>query len=189
MNAHPIVILTGPSGAGKSTIAKALLERHSEWVRFITTTTRAPRPGEKPGSAYRFIPKDAFKRGIEENRFFEWAEVYDELYGSDKQELERLRKTGKTILLILDIQGAKTVKNLVPEARVIFIDAPETELEKRLRARTGREKNIDMRLHKMAEERAFRDQADFTVTNHDDELEHTIQLVENIVKTLETENE
>lgn len=188
MNSHPIVILTGPSGAGKSTIAKALLERHSEWVRFITTTTRAPRPGEKSGSAYWFISKEAFTRGIEANQFFEWAEVYNELYGSDKQELERLRKTEKTILLILDVQGAKTVKHLVPEAKTIFIDAPETELEERLRARTGREKNIELRLKKMAEERAFRDQADFTVTNHDDELEHTIQLVEDIVKTLETEN-
>ncbi|PIP60940.1 hypothetical protein COX00_00400 [Candidatus Uhrbacteria bacterium CG22_combo_CG10-13_8_21_14_all_47_17] len=186
MKSPSIIVLTGPSGAGKSTVAKALLERHpAGLIRFITTTTRPTRPGEKNGEAYHFTSRKYFEKGVKAERFFEWASAYNELYGSDKQELERLRKQEKPILIVLNTEGAQTIKSLVPETNIIFIDAPEAELEKRLRARAGRDNELELRIQTMTEERAFRDQADFVVINHADELEQTIQQVEAIIKTLE----
>jgi len=107
MKRGALLIISGPSGSGKSTMCKDLLERMPEAVFSISTTTRAPRVGERDGVDYFFVTKDEFLRGIAEDRFLEWAEVHGNYYGTSKEMVESALNGGRLVLFDIDVQGFK----------------------------------------------------------------------------------
>ncbi|MCC7356962.1 AAA family ATPase [Candidatus Uhrbacteria bacterium] len=177
-----LFVLTGPSGAGKSSIAHALFAQPELRIeKFITCTTRKPRLGEKHGKDYWFINEADFKKQIAENGFFEWAHVYGHYYGSSVQEMKRVLQGSNTVLIILDVQGAKTIKLLYPETTIIFLDASKDSLIHRLEARGDSAEDIDRRMERFEEEKRFRSLSDFTIVNADGDLAAAIESVKLII--------
>lgn len=178
-----LFVLTGPSGAGKSTVAKALYAKTElNLQKFVTCTTREPRTGEVHGKDYWFLTKEEFEQKIAENGFFEWATVYNHYYGSSVAEMERVLRQKEPALVILDVQGAKTVKKLYPETTLIFLDSPKTSLLQRLEERGMKPEDLRRREAKIDEEERFRDQADFIIQNIDGRLDQTIQAVSEAIQ-------
>jgi guanylate kinase len=130
-----LFVVTGPSGCGKSSIVRYIL-KDIRRVRFsVSHTTRPRRPSEQDGREYHFVEKEEFERLIARNRFLEWAEVHGHYYGTSKSEIAEKGKTGD-VLLDIDVQGARQVRDRRPDAVFIFIVPPRfSELRRRLRER------------------------------------------------------
>ncbi|WP_160690324.1 guanylate kinase [Clostridium sp. C2-6-12] len=122
-----LIIISGPSGAGKGTICKSFLERNNNVALSVSATTRAPRAGEVEGVNYYFTSKEKFKEKIAHNDFLEYAEVYDNFYGTPKSNVEEILESGKDVILEIDIQGALKVKENTEEGVFIFILPPSME--------------------------------------------------------------
>jgi len=179
----PLFILTGASGAGKSSVLERLLANPElGLVRFVTTTTRPPRQGEVNGLEYHFTDRESFERDLAAGKFFESAKVYNYLYGSHRDSLEEQRSKGKPLIMILDVQGATTVKRELPDAFVIFIDAPPEHLKHRLEARGSAIRDLRERLAKIDDERALASTADAYVENRDGALEQTVKTVTDLIR-------
>jgi guanylate kinase len=104
-----ILIIIGPAGSGKTTLCERLLEEFPDRIaRVVTTTTRQPRPGEIDGVDYHFLSREAFQAGIRDSAFIEWAEVHGRFYGSQKIHIHEMIRSGKDLLLNIDIQGARS---------------------------------------------------------------------------------
>jgi len=131
----PVFVVTGPSGAGKGTLIDLVLPRFPELAVAVSATTRTRRPGEVDGVHYWFLERDEFERRIAEGEFLEWVDYVDNLYGTLKSEIDRLRREGRAPLLELETDGALRVKRRVPDAVTVFVTAPVDELERRLRDR------------------------------------------------------
>lgn len=117
-----IVVLSAPSGGGKTTIAKAVRERFPDRFGFsVSATTRKPRPGERPGVDYHFWDRKQFDDAVKAGRFLEHAEYAGERYGTLKEEVDRILRAGQNVLLDIEVQGAKQVRSLYPDAITIFI--------------------------------------------------------------------
>ena len=130
-----LVVVSGPSGAGKGTICQALLEK-TALAYSVSATTRQPRVGEVDGESYYFISVEAFEEMIEKDELLEWAQVYDNYYGTPLKKVEEKLAAGEDILLEIDTQGAMKVREKFPEGVYIFILPPSlAELERRIRGR------------------------------------------------------
>jgi len=130
-----LVVLSGPSGVGKTTVANHLLEG-ARFERVITATTRRPRPGEVHGRDYLFVDRAGFQAWIDAGSFLEWAEVYGERYGSPRAQAEAILARGRHALLVIDVQGAASVRAASPGAFLVFLVPPTfAELERRIRSR------------------------------------------------------
>ena len=139
-----LIIISGPSGVGKSTICDQLVKRLDNVYMSVSATTRPKKNGEENGRDYWFVTRDDFERQIKAGNFIEHAEVFGNLYGTPKDKVLRALDKGKMVLLEIDVQGAQQVKNLYPEAKLIFILPPkQTELEKRINDR-GRDNETDI---------------------------------------------
>lgn len=161
-----LIILSGPSGAGKGTICKQL--RKEVDIRLsISATTRNPRPGEEHGREYFFLPKEEFKAKIDKDEFLEWAQVYDNYYGTPNDYVEEIIKSGEDCILEIDPQGAKKVKEKRPDAVYIFIIPPSMqELEERLTGRgTETDSEIEKRLGNAYKEMEYMHLYDYVVVN------------------------
>ena len=136
-----LIVISGPSGAGKDTIVNELLKKNKNIWLSVSSTSRAPRGGEVDGENYFFLTKEDFEKKIKENYLLEYAEYAGNYYGTPKEKmLEKIEK-GIDVVLVIEIQGAKKIKELVPEAIFIFIMPPsEKELLKRLKNRKTEEK-------------------------------------------------
>lgn len=121
-----LVVISGPSGAGKGTICKELIKKNGFWLS-VSATTRSPREGEIEGKNYYFLTKDQFKNKINEQDFLEYAEVYENYYGTPKSKVIEKLDEGKDVILEIDIQGALKVKEVYPEGVFIFILPPSME--------------------------------------------------------------
>src|SRR5262249_2648333 len=143
-----LFVVSGPSGVGKDAVLERLFERMSGIVRSVSATTRAPRPGERDGVDYHFLTQDQFERGKERRFFLEWARYGDHCYGTPREKADELRARGLDVILKIEVQGAASVRELAPDAILIFIQPPSlTELERRLRGRgTDAEERIQARL-------------------------------------------
>lgn len=179
-----LFVISGLSGAGKDSVIEELKKKNLDFNWVVTTTTRGMRPGESEGYPYHFVSKEKFEEMIKNNEFIEWAMVYDNYYGSQKKDIEELLKSEKPVILKIDYQGAKTIKNKFPESVVIFIIPPSIKiLEKRLRNRgQDSEEVIKRRLAEAEKELATLNQWDYVVTNEEGELEKTAEKIGEIIK-------
>ncbi len=143
-----LVIISGPSGVGKSTICNKLVERLDNAYLSVSTTTREKKAGEQEGVDYWFISREEFGNRLKADNFLEYAEVFGNLYGTEKDKVLAALGQGRIVLLEIDVQGALQVVKLCPEAKLIFILPPkQAELQKRINGR-GRDdkKDIEERL-------------------------------------------
>ena len=133
-----LIVVSGPSGSGKSTLIHMLLRKYPALLFSVSQTTRPRRKGEVNGQDYFFVSKNDFEKMIDENSFLEWAEVHQHFYGTSWKEIERKSKRATSLILDLDIQGARNLKSRFPGAWYIFVVPPTLEeLEKRLTKRHG----------------------------------------------------
>jgi guanylate kinase len=131
-----LFILSAPSGAGKSSLAKALIQALPSLAVSVSHTTRAPRPGEEHGVHYYYVTREEFERMVSAGEFVEHARVFDNYYGTARSSIESLLQAGKDVILDIDWQGARNIKQAMPGAVSIFILPPTREaLEQRLRGR------------------------------------------------------
>ncbi|HUW99766.1 MAG TPA: guanylate kinase [Phycisphaerae bacterium] len=148
-----LVVLSGPSGAGKTTVSRAVARRLTLLVS-VSATTRRRRMGETEGLDYYFISREEFQKRIAEGRFLEWAEVFDQLYGTPVDEVERARKMGRRLLLEIDVQGGTQVKRKFPEAMAVLLLPPNDQALRRRLSKRGTEapEEVERRFAKAREE-------------------------------------
>ncbi|PLT26806.1 guanylate kinase [Pseudoalteromonas sp. MelDa3] len=176
-----LFILSAPSGAGKSSLINALLKKHADMKVSVSHTTRAPRPGEENGVHYHFVSTDEFKALIAKDDFFEWAQVFDNYYGTSKQAIESQLDAGIDVFLDIDWQGAQQVRKIMPSVQTIFILPPsKEELEQRLNNR-GQDsvEIIASRMAKAQSETSHYNEYDFVIVN--DDFESALADIEIIV--------
>jgi guanylate kinase len=142
-----LFIISSPAGAGKTTLTNLLLEEDEKLKRVITYTTRKKRKNEIDGVDYVFVTKEVFESMIKENAFLEYAIVHGNYYGTPKKETFELLNQGYDVVLVIDVQGMKQIKSVIPEAISVFILPPSLkELEGRMRIRGESEEEIQKRL-------------------------------------------
>jgi guanylate kinase len=149
-----ILIISAPSGAGKTTLCRALMERFPTMKESISYTTRAPRAGEVHGDDYFFVSRKEFQHMIEVDAFAEWAEVHGNLYGTALATIDEARKNGIDLVLDIDCQGARRLKEQIERCVYVFILPPSmAELRRRLENRSSdAQEVIDLRIERAAEE-------------------------------------
>jgi guanylate kinase len=177
-----VFIISAPSGSGKSTLVSRLLQRDHRLRFSVSYTTRKPRGREKPGESYVFISRTEFEDRIEHGEFLEYAEVFGNYYGTNRNNLEQAYQEGKDLVLDIDIQGARQLKNKIPGAVSIFILAPSRDiLEQRLRTRSeDTEEVIQRRLREAAEEIRNYKQYDYILINH--RVEESVETLLSIIR-------
>ena len=180
-----LIVVSGPSGAGKSTLIREALEAVPELAYSVSATTRAARPGEVHGRHYLFLSRDEFEAWIEDEKFLEWAEYSGNLYGTPEQTVEELLDAGKSVILEIELQGARQVREKRPDAVMVFVRAPSLEeTRRRLSGRaTETAEAVETRLATAVGEVAARDEFDREVVNGDREQARRdmIETMENIV--------
>jgi guanylate kinase len=166
-----LIVVSGPSGAGKSTLIKIALDEVPELAYSVSATTRDPREGELDGKDYIFLSREKFEGWIEEGNFLEWAEYADNLYGTPEHRVEDLIESGRSVILEIELQGARMVREQRPDATMVFVRAPSLEenrrrLEDRATESSG---SLETRMSTAVKEVAARDEFDYEVVNGDRE--------------------
>ena len=182
-NFKKLIIITGPSGVGKGTIVKKILDKERDIWLSISATTRKPRNGEKEGENYYFLSDERFKDMIDKKQFLEWAQFAGNYYGTPISTVNEKIEKGFIVLLEIEVEGAKQIKEKFKEALSIFLLPPsKEELERRIRNRgTEKEEAINRRLSRANYEIASSDKFDFVVTNHD--VDETVKKIFKIIKS------
>ena len=175
MSSNKVLIFSAPSGAGKTTVVKHLLKEMPLHLSFsISACSRKPRNNETDGKDYYFLSIDDFKRGIEEQKFLEWEEVYpNSFYGTLFEEVQRIWSLGKAVIFDVDVQGGISLKqHFADKALSIFVSPPSLDiLEKRLRNRgTENEEDLQKRIGKASEEMSHKTAFDMVLVNEDLEV-------------------
>lgn len=173
-----LIILTGPSGVGKGTLMRSLLQRHPDLRYSVSVTTRSPRPGEIDGKHYYFISRSEFEQLVAAGELLEWAEYAGNYYGTPREAVINQIRSGKSIVLEIELKGARQVRASFPSALSIFILPPSLgELENRIRARAqDSEDAIARRLRCAKEEISAADEFDIQIVN--DDLETALASIE-----------
>jgi guanylate kinase len=177
-----VFVITGPSGVGKGTLIRGLLERIPELELSVSATTRKPRPGELDGVAYHFLTPDKFAEHVDAGDFVEHATYSGNRYGTLRSELERRVRAGAPVVLEIEVQGARQVREAIPEAVAVFIAPPSRDaLRARLVGRgTDSPEQVDERL--ATAERELEAQPEFAHVVVNDRLEQATDELEGIVR-------
>ncbi|NPV59577.1 MAG: guanylate kinase [Actinobacteria bacterium] len=164
-----LFVVAGPSGAGKGTLIEELLRRHPTAWLSVSATTRAPRSGETHGVQYYFLDRATFRDKVRNGDFLEWAEVHGNLYGTPRQSVVEHLEGGRDVILEIDVQGARQVREKMPDSVGIFVMPPSLEeLERRLRGRgTESDSEIARRLRNAREESKAAEEYRYVVVNDD----------------------
>ena len=178
-----LIVVSGPSGAGKSSLIREALEAVPELAYSVSATTRPARPGEVDGEHYVFLTREEFERWIGEGRFLEWAQYSNNLYGTLEGKVEELLETGRSVILEIELQGARQVREKRPDAEMVFVRAPSLEeTRRRLSGRaTETAEAMETRLATAVGEVAARDEFDHEVVNGEWE-----RACRDMIETMET---
>lgn len=178
-------MIAGPSGAGKTSVATGLERRRHDLLLSVSVTTRASRHGESDGVDYRFVSDEEFDAMEREGAFLETALVHGNRYGTPRAPVERGLRAGTTVVLEIDVQGARAVRKQVPDAVLVFVEPPSLEvLEERLRARGTEDANaLARRMRNARDEMAAAPDFDHRVVN--DDLDRAIAEVIRILEDAE----
>lgn len=177
-----LIVLSGFSGAGKGTLMKELMKTYDNYALSISMTTRNPRPGEEDGREYFFTTKENFEEKIAQNGLIEYAEYCGNYYGTPRDYVEKQLIAGKDVILEIEIQGMRKVKDMFPEMLPMFVTPPNaTELERRLRGRgTETEEVIAKRLQRAVQEAEGVEDYEYLVIN--DDLQTCVEEIHSIVQ-------
>ncbi len=182
MGKGKVFVITGPSGVGKGTLIERLLDTIPELELSVSATTREPRPGELDGHDYHFLTPEEFERRVEAGDFLEHAAYSGNRYGTLREEVERRLEQGRSVVLEIEVQGARQVRAAMPEAVLIFIAPPDPEaLRDRLEGRaTDSPEAIDRRLRTAEVE--LDAQAEFPHVVVNDDLQNSASELERLVR-------
>ncbi|NEP12984.1 MAG: guanylate kinase [Symploca sp. SIO2C1] len=176
-----LIVLTGPSGVGKGTLLRLLLKKHPELYLSVSATTRQPRPGEVDGKDYYFVSSDKFQQMLAAQELLEWAEYAGNYYGTPSLPVKQQIQCGHSVILEIEVLGARQINKTFPNALRIFIEPPSfEELERRIRSRgKDGEEAIFQRLQTAKAELEAADEFDLQIVN--DDLEKAVLLLENAI--------
>lgn len=177
-----LIVISAPSGSGKTTIAREIMKRNPSLAFSVSATTRPKREGEEDGRDYFFLTDEEFRRRVAAGDFVEWEEIYGNLYGTLREEVDRAMRNGRHLLFDVDVKGGLSIKRHYPAALMIFIRPPSLEvLHRRLKNRkTEDEAALARRLARVPMELELGQAFDHQVIN--DRLEQAIDDVQKIVE-------
>lgn len=174
-----LIVISGPSGVGKDSVVQRMKERDLPFHFVVTATTRPKRPDEVHGVDYFFLSQKEFDEMIEQDELLEHALVYSDYKGIPKQQVRQALASGKDVVMRIDVQGAETIRNLCPEALLIFLSTrTEEELVERLQARrTEDPEELELRLETVHQELKQVHLFDYYVINAENELDATVDTI------------
>jgi guanylate kinase len=178
-----LVVLSGPSGVGKDAVLARMKELGRPFHYVITATTRPKRAGEKSGVDYHFLSRKEFQQMIDKHQLLEWANVYGNCYGVPKEEIASALSKGVDVIVKVDVQGAATIKEILPQAVFVFLTSPSIEeLEKRLRKRRSESStDLALRLERAKEEIKSLPIFDYVITSRQNKLDEVVSQIDAIV--------
>jgi len=178
-----LIVLSGLSGAGKDVVLNKLRKSSYPLEFILTVTTRVHRPNERDGFHYRFISRDKFQELIDRHELLEWANVYGNWYGVPKEPVRQALDKGKDVIVKVDVQGAATIKKILPQAVFIFLTPPSMEeLVLRLKQRrTESPSDLDLRIKTAEEELKRLSLFDYIVFNRQGEIDRAVADIEAII--------
>lgn len=178
-----LIVISGPSGIGKDAVVQGLRARNLPFHFVITATSRPPRANEVHGVDYFFYNKDKFTAMIEAGEFLEHAWVYSDYKGVPKSQVKQALESGEDVVMRLDFQGAKTVRELCPDAILIFLTATDKDewLERLKSRRSESDEELAVRISTAKQEYDSLDIFDYIVLNQDGRLDRTLDVIESII--------
>jgi len=184
LNPEPLlIVISGPSGVGKDTVIDRMKERELPFHFVVTATTRPPRPDERHGIDYFFLSSDEFAEMIEQDELLEHAIVYNDYKGIPKQQVRDALASGKNVIMRLDVQGAATIRELCPDAVLIFLTTEnEEELVHRLKVRKSETpEGLNLRIATARQELKRLREFDYVVVNRDSHLDDAVDTIAAII--------
>ena len=181
-NRGVLTILSGFSGVGKGTLVKELLEKYDNYALSVSATTRSARPGEEDGKSYFFLSVPEFEKKIQNNELLEYAKYVNNYYGTPRKYVEDMLNDGKDVLLEIEIQGARQIKKIMPDALTIFVMPPSAQtLKERLVGRNTETMDvIEARLKRAVEESQGIEEYACILVN--DDLEKSVEKLHAIIQ-------
>jgi len=174
-----LIVISGPSGVGKDTVARRLMAAREGFYFVVTATTRPPRENEVHGVDYFFLSQDEFARMIEADELLEYAIVYNDFKGVPKQQIREALASGADVIMRLDVQGAETIRKLVPQGVLIFLTAESEEaMVRRLRERKSESaEGLNLRIATARQEMKRLKDFDYCVVNAEGRLDETVRRI------------
>ena len=179
-----LIVISGPSGVGKDSVIQQMKRRNLPFHFVVTATTRDPRPTERHGIDYFFLSKDEFADMIEKGELLEYAIVYNDFKGIPKEQVRRALATGNDVVLRIDVQGAAKIRELCPDALLIFLTTrSEEELANRLIARKSeKQEGLRLRIATARQEMKRMDEFDYVVVNGEEQLDKAVDTIMAIIR-------